>query len=109
MNNTEYPKIDMQATGDRITSLLAAQGYSVKDMQEFFGFNTPQAIYKWIWGKNLPSIDNLFALSRILQTPVDDILVAKGQDAYCKEKAPSALLASRVKPVVSYHYFHFTN
>jgi len=105
MDYKEYPRIDMQATGDRITSLIHAQGYCVKDMQEFFGFNTPQAIYKWIWGKNLPSIDNLFALSKLLETPVDDILVGKGQDGCYKEKESVTLLYSCSVPSVSYYYF----
>lgn len=73
-----YPAIDIHATGKRIGSLIEAKGYSLKDLQTYLGFSSPQAIYKWLWGKSLPSIDNLFALSVLLNTPIDDILIGKG-------------------------------
>ena len=41
----------------------------------YFGFEGPQAIYKWQWGQCLPSIDNLFALSKLFNTSIDEILV----------------------------------
>ena len=36
---------------------------SVRELQEAFGFETPQAIYKWQHGTALPTIDNLVILS----------------------------------------------
>ncbi len=42
-----YPVIDMAATGRNIVRLREARGYSVADLQELFGFEAPQAIYKW--------------------------------------------------------------
>jgi len=44
-------------------------------LQTYFGFDTPRAIYKWLRGEHLPSVDHLFALSRLLQIPLQDILV----------------------------------
>lgn len=41
------PTIDMTATGKNITRMMKAAGMTVKDLQEIFGFATPQAIYKW--------------------------------------------------------------
>ena len=79
MNGSGYSKIDARATGERIGFLLMTKGYSIKDVQGYFGFSAPQAVYKWLWGKSLPSIDSLFALSRLLETPIDDILV--GEDS----------------------------
>ena len=35
----------------------------------------PQAIYNWQSGRNLPSIDHLYAISKLLQMTVNDILV----------------------------------
>jgi hypothetical protein len=40
-----------------------------------FGFATPQAIYKWIHGTSLPTIDNLVILAAILGVTMDDIVV----------------------------------
>lgn len=79
-NLVVFPTIDLKATGRRIESLRKAQGLSVRDLQTFFAFEHPQAIYKWQWGECLPSVDNLFALSRLLRTPIDNILVSTDQD-----------------------------
>ena len=40
------PAIDMVATGKNIARLREAAGLTVKDLQDIFGFATPQAIYK---------------------------------------------------------------
>lgn len=69
------PTIDMVKTGKNIIELRKQKGFSVKDLQEVFGFTTPQAIYKWQQGSALPTIDNLVVLAAIFQVAVDDILV----------------------------------
>ena len=69
------PTIDMVATGQRITDLRVAAGMSVRDLQDVFGFATPQAIYKWQHGTAMPTIDNLVALSVIFGVAIDDIIV----------------------------------
>ena len=69
------PAIDMVATGQRITDLRVAAGMSVRDLQDVFGFATPQAIYKWQHGTAMPTIDNLVALSVIFGVGIDDIIV----------------------------------
>ena len=48
---------------------------SVRDLQAYFGFEEPRAIYKWQKGETLPSVDNLYALGRLLQVAIEDILV----------------------------------
>ena len=69
------PTIDMIQTGQNINRLRKQAGLSVKDLQDIFGFATPQAIYKWQQGVALPTIDNLVVLAAVLQLRVDDILV----------------------------------
>lgn len=69
------PTIDMLKTGQNINRLRNAAGISVKELQDIFGFATPQAIYKWQHGTALPTIDNLVVLAAVLQVKVDDILV----------------------------------
>ncbi len=71
----EIPCIDTAATGQNIDRLRIAAGLSVRDMQQVFGFATPQAIYKWIHGTALPSIDNLVALAAILDVTMDEIII----------------------------------
>ncbi len=67
--------IDMTATGINIKSIREAKGYTVKDIQEAFGFASVNAIYKWQKGESLPSIDNLLALSIMFDVTMEDILV----------------------------------
>ena len=69
------PVVDMEKTGRRITELREDAGISVKSLQEFFDFTTPQAIYKWQKGITLPSIDNLVLLSMLFEIPMDKIIV----------------------------------
>lgn len=59
-------------------SLLRESGYTVRDIQNAMGFENPQAVYKWISGKCLPSLDNFLILSRLLNTSIEDILVIDG-------------------------------
>lgn len=74
-----FPAIDMAKTGQNIIDLRKKAGLSVKDLQEVFGFSTPQAIYKWQQGLALPTIDNLVVLAKLLDVKVDDILVIDTQ------------------------------
>ena len=69
------PYIDTVATGQNIDRLRISAGMSVRDMQEVFGFSTPQAIYKWIHGTSMPTVDNLVILAALLGVTVDDIVV----------------------------------
>ena len=69
------PTIDMIRTGQNINRLRKQAGLSVKDLQDIFGFATPQAIYTWQQGVALPTIDNLVVLAAVLQVRLDDILV----------------------------------
>ena len=69
------PVIDMVRTGQNIGRLRKRAGLSVRDLQDIFGFATPQAIYKWQQGVALPTIDNLVVLAAVLQVRMDDILV----------------------------------
>ncbi len=69
------PVIDMARTGENIARLRAKAGLSVKELQDLFGFTTPQAIYKWQHGAALPTIDNLVMLAAVFQVQIEDILV----------------------------------
>ena len=73
-----YLSIQQKETGSRIRSLLRESGYTVRDIQNAMGFENPQAVYKWISGKCLPSLDNFLILSRLLNTSIEDILVIDG-------------------------------
>ena len=63
-----YLSIQQKETGKQIKKLLMENGYT----------ENPQAIYKWISGRSLPSLDNFVILSRLLHTSIEDILVVDG-------------------------------
>ena len=71
----DFPTIDMVKTGQNIMRLRVQNGFSVKDLQDVFGFATPQAIYKWQHGTAMPTIDNLVVLAALFKVHMDDILV----------------------------------
>ena len=69
------PTVDLVATGKNIEKLRKEAGLSVKELQNIFGFGTPQAIYKWQHGTARPTVDNLVLLSTIFKVSIDEILV----------------------------------
>jgi len=69
------PAIDMIATGANIRALIKAKGLKVADVQTVFGFNTPQAIFTWMRGDAMPSIDNIVILAHILDVSIDEIII----------------------------------
>ena len=75
----QLPVVNMRLTGERISHLRVARGLTVRQLQRLLGFATPQAIYKWQHGETLPTIDNLVALSAILNVPIQEILVTDGE------------------------------
>lgn len=78
MYNKSFPVIDPVATGANIARLRRDRGLTVRDLQSYFGFEEPQAIYKWQRGQSLPTVDNLYALGVLLDVPMDEILVPAG-------------------------------
>lgn len=71
------PYIDVIVTGININDLRMSAGLSVKDIQNVFGFSTPQAVYKWIRGDSIPSVDNLVVLAKVLGVTINDIIICK--------------------------------
>ena len=80
-----FPVIDPEATGANIKRLRLERKLSVVDMQIFFNFDTPRVIYKWQKGQCLPSVDNLYALSVLLEVDMAQILVCKPLSITMKE------------------------
>lgn len=69
------PAIDTVGTGKKIMDLRKKAGLSVKDLQNIFGFASPNAIYKWQNGAAMPTLDNLIVLAAVFNVSVDDIII----------------------------------
>lgn len=75
-----YPTIDLVATGKRIRELRKEKNLKVREISEYMGFTEPQAVYKWQRGDTLPTVDNLYALSILFETPMENIIVREKQE-----------------------------
>ena len=94
-----FPVINLSATGRRIERSRKAAGLTVRDVQTYFGFEYPQAVYKWQHGECLPSVDNLLALSRLLQVPMEDLLVYEDREVPVIFGENNARCASKTKNI----------
>ena len=106
MNTKFFPVIDLAATGNNIRRLRIERGLTVRDIQSYFGFEEPRAVYKWQNGESLPTVDNLYALGNLLGVPMDQILVPvkyiksyseQQDDACCSSHFSARLFRMRQK------------
>ena len=98
MHQKPFPVIDMVETGKNIMCLREERGMTVRDLQAYFGFEEPQAIYKWQRGKSLPTVDNLYALGALLDVPMEEILVP------ANAKSNIVMLEQQEEPCCSNHF-----
>lgn len=80
MREKKYPAINMYETGQNIKKLMLLKKLTVKDIQDYLELSTPQSIYHWFDGRNLPTLDNLYALSELFHVSMDAIV--KGNRRY---------------------------
>ena len=80
MGMKAYPVIDLIATGNNIRRLRMERGLTVRDLQSYFGFEEPQAIYKWQHGTAMPAIDNLIVLAAVLHVSIDEIVIVETRE-----------------------------
>lgn len=69
------PVIDINATGTNIRAIMRHAGKSVKDIQIACGFTSGNAVYKWINGVCMPTIDNMVIIAAVCGVTLDDIVV----------------------------------
>ena len=69
--------IDMKATGVNIKTMIKQNGFKIADVQARCGCNTPQAIFKWMRGDAVPTIDNMIilVLADMFGVPIDKIII----------------------------------
>ena len=69
------PEIDVKATGLNICSRLKEREILKSELRLYLGYTSAEAIYRWPEGKNLPTLQNLYAISRILGISINELLV----------------------------------
>lgn len=75
-----FPLINKRETGVNLRRIMDMRGITAKDVQQYLGLGCVQSVYRWTDGVNMPTIDNLYALSELLQVPIDAIV--------CGNRAP---------------------
>ena len=69
-----FPMIDKKETGINLRRIMDMRGITARDVQEYLELGCVQSVYRWLDGINMPTIDNLYALSELFQVPIDDIV-----------------------------------
>ena len=69
------PVLDLAATGAKIKTVMKDKGITARELQIIMDFPYVQTIYNWFAGKNMPTIDNLVILAKILAVPMDELVV----------------------------------
>lgn len=85
----KYPVIDMYKTGQNIKNIMKLRGMTVRDIQNYLELATPQSIYHWFDGRNMPTVDNLYALSELFHVPIDTMICGNRHENFGYYKQPS--------------------
>ena len=63
--------IDKVRTGQQILLLMEKRGVTVRDVKNALSLACVQSVYHWLDGQSMPTLDNLYALSDLLEVPMD--------------------------------------
>lgn len=69
--------IDMRRTGRLLKERCEILGITVSEIQKRLHIGSFQSVYAWFRGKTLPSLDNFYALAKLLDTPMESLIVEK--------------------------------
>lgn len=69
-----FPVINLRETGVNLHRIMDKRGITSKDIKEYLNLTSVQSVYNWCNGLNMPTIDNLYALSQLFQVPIDEIV-----------------------------------
>ena len=73
-NICTFKAIDVAETGRAIKHHMQRNSVTVKDLSKAL-MVSPQAVYKWINGEALPTLENMVQISAILGASLDDLVV----------------------------------
>ena len=69
------PTIDKERTGRWLKFLFEFKGLTAKDVKEYLSLACVQTIYRWFKGETIPTVDNLYMLSELLDRPMDNLIL----------------------------------
>lgn len=80
-----YPNLDLKQSGSLMRYQIRRSGYTVRDIQDYLVLSCPQPVYRWFQGKTLPSVDHLYALSRLLGVHMEELLAGAQESPVYRE------------------------
>ena len=110
-----FPTINKKETGVNLRRIMDMRGVKPKDIQEYLGFGCVQSVYRWLDGVSMPTADNLYAISKMLQVPMDSIVCGNAgrtksqMDTKCENircKAVPYQIAARGWEKLQFHSYH---
>ena len=69
-----FPTINLRETGINLHRIMDKRGITPKDIKEFLNLGSIQTVYNWCNGLNMPTVDNLYALSQLFQVSIDEMI-----------------------------------
>ena len=76
------------------------RGITPKDIKEYLHLTSVQSVYNWCDGLNMPTIDNLYALSKLFRVPIDAIICGNR-----KPIMPEPIVINNVRDRRLYTYY----
>jgi transcriptional regulator with XRE-family HTH domain len=70
-----FPNVNLVKTGALLKNKTKEYNMTVKELQDYLKLSCPQPIYRWYKGQVLPSVDNLYLLSRLFDVHMEELLV----------------------------------
>ena len=95
-----FPLINKKETGVNLRRIMNMRGITAKDVQEYLGLGCVQSVYRWTDGINMPTIDNLYALSELFQVPIDEIVC--GNRERIAQRVPMEKLNAQERRLYAY-------
>ena len=74
------PTIDKVETGKKLKRIMERNQITPNDIMKYLNLSCIQTVYRWLEGLNVPSIDNLYALSDLLNVSMDELIVGSKTD-----------------------------
>ncbi len=84
------PVILQKETAENIGKSIKNSNLKVSQLQNLLGFESPQAIYNWMEGKTLPSLDNCVKLSCFLKKTMEELIVFEMRENLAYNEVPDA-------------------
>ena len=80
--SAEPGSIDVKRTGKKMKEICSQKGITVETIQRELYMGSFQSVYAWFSGKTMPSLDNMYRLSRLLEVPMEALIVDAAKDAW---------------------------